>query len=404
MATKKSQVKVQDSKIAWRYADLAKPLNYREADTQYVGEENRFPDIEEQDTWTKSEYNTRLMRALNWYAYTQDSKKATEWMYQFLSRNPRRVKLAEAIKRGDVWPGTTSGFAFRAARVGLKLRFGSLRTIVKQLRAAEASAEKEARNNPKAVVVEEVKPKGPNIQDRLNEKMSECMGEIEGRFDEFLTEGEFKGDPKLVELLAQFNIQPAQLKTVQTFIEKRIAEFTDVQSTKDTQVLEGYKHLGKRQLTAMVKWWNQSLADTNSYGIVKKAAKAPRKKKAVPPEKVVSKLVFMKEFPGLKLKSIDPVQILSAEELWVYNTKTRKLGIYIADSHQQRLGVKGKTIFGFDPATSVQKTLRKPELQLKELNANGKPAAKKWFKGVKSTEIKLNGRIGADIVLLKAYK
>jgi hypothetical protein len=404
MATKKTVSKVQDSKIAWRYADLAKPLSYREADTQYVGEENRFPDFEEQDTWSKSEYTTRLMKALNWYAYTQDSKKAVEWLYQFLARNPRRVKLAEAIKRGDVWPGTTSGFAFRAARVGLKLRFGSLRTIVKQLRAAEVSAAKEAKDNPKVAVVEEVKPKGPNIQDRLNEKMSECLGESEGRFDDFVTTEEFKGEPKLVDLLAQFNIQPAQLKTMQTLIEKRIAEFTDLQSTKDSQMLEAYKHLGKRQVTAIIKWWTQALADTNSYGIVKKAAKAPRKKKAVLPEKVVSKLVFLKEFPGLKLKSIDPVQILSAEDLWVYNTKTRKLGVYIADSHQQRLSVKGKTIFGFDAATSVQKTLRKPEAQLKELNANGKPAAKKWFKGVKSTEIKLNGRISADIVLLKAYK
>ena len=30
------------------------------------------------------------------------------------------------------------------------------------------------------------------------------------------------------------------------------------------------------------------------------------------------------------IKSIDPAEIIYAEELWVYNTKTRKLGNYKA--------------------------------------------------------------------------
>ena len=46
----------------------------------------------------------------------------------------------------------------------------------------------------------------------------------------------------------------------------------------------------------------------------------------------------------------------------------------------------------------------KPKDQIKEFTANGKPAAKKWFKGIKATEIKLNGRISTDIILLKVYK
>jgi hypothetical protein len=43
---------------------------------------------------------------------------------------------------------------------------------------------------------------------------------------------------------------------------------------------------------------------------------------------------------------------------------------------------------------------RKPAAE----GAAKKPSAKKWFKGIKSVETKLNGRIGADIILLKAYK
>jgi hypothetical protein len=194
------------------------------------------------------------------------------------------------------------------------------------------------------------------------------------------------------------------MKTIVSLCERRIAEFTELQDTKDSQLIEAYRHLGKRQVTVILKWWNSAVQDCNSYGVIKKAAKAPRKKKAVSPEKIVSKMQHLKEFADLKLKSIDATQILTAQELWVYNTKTRKLGIYIVDQYAGALGVKGTGILGFDAAASVQKTLRKPAEQLKEFTANGKPAAKKWFKTIKSTETKMNGRINKDMILLKVYK
>jgi hypothetical protein len=398
MVTKRA-IKTTD-KLAWRFESPAKIVAYREADSKYVGEEPQYPTVEVQRAWTNSEYQTQLMRTLNWYAHTQDKKKSAEWLSVFLERNPKRAKLAQAIKRGDAWPGATVGFALRAGRVGLELRFGTLRRLLKLLKEADANT-----------TVSQLAPEEPkdekktfNIQERLAEKTAECAGELEGRFDEFITNQEFKGDPKAVELLTQFNVQPAHVKTITALAERRVAEFEDVNASKDSQVIEAYKHLGKRQINAIVKWWQQVISDCNSYGIIKKAAKAPRKKKAVTPEKVVSKLKFMKEFAELKLKSVEPTQILSATELWVYNTKNRKLGLYIVDQYAGSLSVKNSSIVGFDAQASVQKTMRKPKDQLKEFSTNGKPAAKKWFKGVRATETKLNGRISADMILLKAYK
>jgi hypothetical protein len=398
MATKKTVKQTSTDKLAWRYEPPAKTIVYREVDVKYVGEEPTYPSVEEQQAWTDSEYRTQVMRTLNWYAHTQDKKKSAEWLSQFLARNPRRQKTADAVRRGDVWPGTTVGFALRAGRVGLALRFGTLRTLVKQLKQADKGVDT---STQVVEVVVDDKPKF-NIQERMAEKTSEFLGELEGRFDDFIAE--FKGEPKLVELMTQMNVPAVQVKTVTEFISKKISEFEEVNNSKDPQVLEAYKHLGKRQITAMVKWWTQALTDANSYNVVKKAAKAPRKKKAVLPEKVVAKLKYAKEFKELALKSADPTTILTAQELWVYNTKTRKLGIYIADQYAGTLTVKNSSIMGFDATASVQKTLRKPKEQIKEFTANGKPAAKKWFKGIKSTEIKLNGRISTDVILLKVYK
>ena len=47
-------------------------------------------------------------------------------------------------------------------------------------------------------------------------------------------------------------------------------------------------------------------------------------------EQLVAKMQYKKEDTKLELKSIDPAEIIYAEELWVYNTKTRKLGHYVA--------------------------------------------------------------------------
>jgi hypothetical protein len=51
----------------------------------------------------------------------------------------------------------------------------------------------------------------------------------------------------------------------------------------------------------------------------------------------------------------------------------------------------------------MQKTLRKPAEQIKELLTGGKPAARKVFKDIKATETKFNGRGNEHMLILKAW-
>ena len=110
-----------------------------------------------------------------------------------------------------------------------------------------------------------------------------------------------------------------------------------------------------------------------------------------------------------KVASISPEDIIKANELWVFNRKTRKIGKYIAKNidplGQQRegtgLSVKGTTIIGFDESQSIQKTLRKPGEQLKQFKDSGKVKLRKFLDDIKTTDTKLNGRLNPDTVLLK---
>ena len=93
----------------------------------------------------------------------------------------------------------------------------------------------------------------------------------------------------------------------------------------------------------------------------------------------------------------------------MFNVKTRKLGRYVAENidptGQNRgnsvLSVKGTTIIGFNEAESIQKTLRKPDVQLKEFKDAGKVKLRKFLDEIATTDTKLNGRCNPDTVLLK---
>jgi len=140
-----------------------------------------------------------------------------------------------------------------------------------------------------------------------------------------------------------------------------------------------------------------------------KVNRKPRKPKEINKEKVVAKMKYRKSDETLKLVSINPTEIIGASELWVYNVKTRKIGKYVAQNidplgagrEGSGLMIKGTTIIGFNETESVQKTLRKPAEQLKEFADCGKVKLRKYMDEIKTTDIKLNGRINLDTVLLK---
>jgi hypothetical protein len=97
------------------------------------------------------------------------------------------------------------------------------------------------------------------------------------------------------------------------------------------------------------------------------------------------------EFLDLKLKGTNPEDCIGATDVWVYNSKTKKLGVY-RGQYTGCLGIKGNSWIGFTETSSVQKTLRKPLTQMAEFQTLGKNQLKKWFDSIKSVEHRMNGR------------
>ena len=125
-----------------------------------------------------------------------------------------------------------------------------------------------------------------------------------------------------------------------------------------------------------------------------------RKKNPVDKVKLVRKLKYMVKNDEFKITSINPVNCLNVSELWVYNSKTRKLGVYRSEFPGSIL-VKGTGFTGILEKSSIQKTLRKPEKQLAEFMALGKNQLRKWFDAIKGVELKMKPRINDQTLLLR---
>lgn len=250
----------------------------------------------------------------------------------------------------------------------------------------------------------EVKPTvaQPSIQERLREAAIRMTEEIEDAIEQFQQDPE-SFDPKafkLLNLLRGKQAKAAHARVIKEFYKRNHDELVEAASTKDEQLKEGYSHLSKANLKKITQFYSEIISACDMLAQEAKVNRAPRAKKPTDKSKLVAKMKYLKQDDKLKLVSANPIDIVGSQEVWVFNTKTRKLGKYIAKEYSE-LSVKGTTIVNFDESKSVQKTLRKPEEQLKEFKAAGKVALRKFLEDIKAVDIKLNGRINEDTILLK---
>jgi hypothetical protein len=367
-------------------------------DEKYTGREPVW-DTERAAAMSQDEFDHFLRKSFFYYNYyytQKDCKKhVVKWMQE---NNYSKADVSRFIRSPDrAIPMTACGLVM-AARQGMPIREKELTYLKERLHEAVNSDDLEpevvATDKPTVQAV-----RTPTIQDRLNEKTAEHLAHFEGLYDEVLAGETIK--PDAFNYLTANTVPQSQIGKFEHLFTVRKGELLVAQERRDEQVEEAYKHYKAADFKRHHAFLDQLLSDLDQYRSVKKATKKARVKRAPNKEKVVSKLKYMREEKTLKLVSINPVDIVGAQELWAYNTKTRKLYKYVADTLQGPLGVKGTSLTGFDPVKSVGKTLRKPDEKLKEFARATKVQLRKFLEDIKATETVGNGRMNSDTVLLK---
>jgi hypothetical protein len=365
------------------------------------------------EAWTADEFHRHFKRAMDYYRLESDIKSYKPVVVKWMETNDYSKRDVVAFKKiKDSRISTTMGAVAACLNRGMtpqRIDFNSgrdtaawLRTeIVKVLAEgkddvdpAEAAAEKEAAK--KDVYT-------PSIQERVREAAYRMTEELEDAIESFQADAE-NFDPKafkVLNLLKGKQVKAAHARIIKDCYSRDLAELEELASGKGCEQLrEGYSHRSRKQIKNLIAFYQEIHSACDMLMQEAKVNRAPRAKKAVPAEKIVGKLKYMKQNEPLKLVSINPADIIGAKELWVFNTKTRKLGRYLAKEYSE-LSVKGTSIINFDENTSVQKTVRKPEEKLKEFKAAGKVQLRKFLDDINATDTKMNGRVGEDTVLLK---
>jgi len=356
-----------------------------DANTVYAGLEPKF---------TIELTQIQLMQALNWYSQNKDTKDAYKYASDYFKKN-FKMDIGETIKE---YP-STFGWLCRILSNGGSLSIRNqvyFDDKVEEIKRAVL----EAKNKPKVVEPKSTTPV-TTIQERMGEKIAEVVGELEASIDDYILSG-FEKMPAPYGIMHDKTKGAYVPKIVEVF-KKHRSEFDEVLTTEDEQLKEGYSNFTKPQMKKLVAYCDLIITDALKFAEVAKTNRKPRKKKQKSPDQLVSKMKCLDKFEELKLESVPAKDIIGALQLWVYNTKTRKLGCYIADD-AGGLSVKGSSILNYTEHKSVNKKLRKPEATLPEIFKGGKVYLRNALDGIKAVATPLTGRINSDTILLRIVK
>ena len=383
-----------------------KQMDPRDPDTKYFGAEPEFiiqPDADYRGSC--------LARAFGWYGRFYNRKDAKEVLAQYLDflGKQQDSKILRKVEDNEII--ITLCWLARMKMRGLVLTEQEETTltneIVRLLNTIHKPEIKQTSQIGGKKIVKADAPAKQNVQEIMREKARDAGGELEGLFDDFITQGsKSQHSFRPIDEVAKKNVLPQHISMLTEVWSKKLKEFQEVLLGKDPQLVQAYGHYSKPQVKNTIKFIELVISDLNSYISVKKASKAPRTKKAIPVEKIVLKMKYLKTFADtsikLNLTSIAPAKIHNAEEVFLYDTQLRKLTYLVADSYSKTLTVKGTTILGFDTVKSQTKTLRKPGVDLPSLMKLGKPAKRKFFAEIKSVGSVPKGRMNDRTVILVA--
>lgn len=330
---------------------------------------------------------TQLTQALSWYAQNRDNKDAQKYATDYFKKK-LKIPVPDNLKS----QASTFGFVCRILSLGGILNETNLKWFNETVESLKS-------------VAPQIKTTATNvlsIQDHIKRKSGECIGELEGQIDDLII-SDFKADVVPFAVMNSLEIKGAHTKFIIEHFKKRRSEYDDVLNTKDDFVKESYSNFTKPQLKKLIAYCDAVILDGIKIAGESVKTRKPRKRKPKSAAQLVSKMIYAKDFAELKLTSVDPQTIVGATTLWVYNTKTKKLGVYHA-LDAAGLSIKGSTIQNFAESKSVCKTLRKPSETINEVLKGGKVSLRNIIDNIRAVEKPLTGRINSDTILLRTLK
>jgi len=384
---------------------------------------------------TPDEEISAYLIALRWYHYMASESDQKTWCIEYLKKKGISKEVISKINRlprvnikyGEIQdiPGFDTGVICRLLTLGAPVPAEKVKKLEQMLKFIEEKANK---LEPEVVdTEEEIAEEKVSIQDKIKNKISDVIGELEHWCDVKLTTKQTK--PTLLTVASMSKTMKKLSGKVPVTTSKEVAptktvkDFFHAKNIKAGQcpqiaawfeekkkgVMEDMKHCPeayhcyeKQNLMAFASFVDEVITTCNDYAKQVKSIIKIRKKKAKPAGVIVKNMKYQLEYPKLKIKSISPTKIIGAEKVLLFNTKYNKATL-LECTNSNGLTVKGTTIINFDANKSFTKKIRKPEKFIKDIEAKGIRVVKTAFDGLKSKQYEAKGRVGEDTIILGVY-
>lgn len=288
-------------------------------------------------------------------------------------------------------------FAFFEAKVGwmpqecLDYVNGKKDELLKKAESkSDFDVDEEEDNKPKPKVV------------KIRENLPNALNFVDLAIDDIISG---KTAPK-VDAMKDFALNKAEVDQIIVELGKYKDEYEELQRVRtlkkrsdwDEQLVEGFSNLKVVVVKRILEFYNSVEAHLMNELQTKKIVRI-RKKKPTDKNKIVRRLRYLSKYDELGIKSFNPVDIIGATEVWYYDVKRKRLGVYASD-FPGGLGVKGTSIENFG-SKSYEKTVRKPEDVVKEFMKARANGLHRFMESIRGRKFDVRSRLQPNSVLLR---
>ncbi len=248
--------------------------------------------------------------ALNWYNYMSTEDQSRDWFFTYVKKHYTKSDVAALRKLPKYKISKTLGSVARIILNGNELpqkNMDYLDNSVKDLVSMASAIREEVEEKPKQTVT---------IQDRVQAKIYQLITDCEEAIDT-------NPDLNIYDWLVAKETSPQAASAIREYYSNHAGDHEP--DEYDTPAM-------KKTRAKLKKYWEEFVLLIDRYINNKKAVKVrkPREKKVKSAVDLVKNLKFRKEDSSLKIVSVHPAEIIGCQQLWVYNTKYRKLTQYLA--------------------------------------------------------------------------
>mgnify|MGYP003664564028 FL=1 len=194
-------------------------------------------------------------------------------------------------------------------------------------------------------------------------------------------------------LITTNQVKPREAKKIASHFGGLLDEISAVINRVDDDLVEGWSYLNTTKLRRLQSYLEVIVTEFTTKGTV------TRKRRKVNPDRLVKNLNYLDKFGGIG-SSVDPTSIIGAKRVLLYNTKQKKIALYISDNG---MSVNGSTIKGFD-SSLVKNCGRKNLKWVSSLVSCPLSRVVNEINTIRSKEQSGTGRVNKDTLILRVTK